>query len=99
MTSLVVGFITCGIALFSASQSDWFDAINASYGNDTTFVNVTCGIIGFIIGIALCLIVMGVISSAVNATIVCFADAPQEFESNYPELSREMRDAYLKAHP
>ena len=55
--------------------------------------------IGFIVGFALCAIVMGVISSAVNASIVLFAEAPAEFERNYPELSREMRSAYGEAHP
>lgn len=42
---------------------------------------------------------MSVIGSSVNATIVLFAEAPSEFENNYPELSREMRRAYLDAHP
>lgn len=55
--------------------------------------------IGFIIGFALCAIVMGVISSSVNAVIVLFAEAPAEFENHYPELSREMRQAYMQAHP
>ena len=55
--------------------------------------------IGFIIGLLLCAIVMGVISSSVNATIVLFAEAPSEFEANYPELSREMRNAYVQAYP
>ena len=42
---------------------------------------------------------MGVIASAVNTTIVLFADAPAEFEKHYPELSNEMREAYSVAHP
>ena len=57
-------------------------------------IQTFCCSIGFIIGFALCAIIMGVISSAVNATIVLFAEAPAEFETNYPELSQEMRSAY-----
>lgn len=55
--------------------------------------------VGFIIGMFLCLIIMGVISSSVFAAIVLFAEAPAEFESNHPEHSSEMRQAYLVAHP
>jgi len=64
-----------------------------------TMALIPCCSIGFIIGLALCMIIMGVISSSVNATIVLFAEAPAEFEANYPELSSEMRDAYMVAHP
>jgi hypothetical protein len=42
---------------------------------------------------------MSTIASSVNTSIVLFADAPGEFEKNYPELSREMRQAYTAAHP
>lgn len=55
--------------------------------------------LGFIIGLVLCSVVMSVIASSVNAAIVLFADAPAEFEQNYPELSGEMRQAYQVAHP
>jgi hypothetical protein len=55
--------------------------------------------LGFIIGLVLCSVVMSVIASSVNAAIVLFADAPAEFEQNYPKLSSEMRQAYQVAHP
>jgi hypothetical protein len=42
---------------------------------------------------------MSTIASAVNTSIVLFADAPAEFEKNYPDLSHEMLQAYLTAHP
>jgi len=40
-----------------------------------------------------------VVSSAVNATIVLFAEAPSEFQANHPELSNQMRMAYVDAYP
>jgi hypothetical protein len=35
-------------------------------------------------------IVMTVVSAAVNTVIVCFAESPEMFEHNNPELSKEM---------
>lgn len=98
LLSLVVGLVTSGIGVLLASASGWFEEF-IQVQDDLTFVRVICGVVGFIVGFALCSIVMGVISSSVNATIVLFAEAPAEFESNYPELSREMRSAYNDAHP
>jgi hypothetical protein len=42
---------------------------------------------------------MGSIASAVNAVIVLFAEAPAEFQQNYPELSNQMRTAWSDAFP
>mmetsp|Transcript_1175 Transcript_1175/g.1426 ORF Transcript_1175/g.1426 Transcript_1175/m.1426 type:complete len:481 (-) Transcript_1175:260-1702(-) len=99
MLSLVVGLICAGIGLLVTDRTDWFDAINLYMNDNGTFVKFMAGIVGFVIGFALCLIVMGVIASSVNSTIVLFAEGPAEFEENHPELSREMREAYLKIHP
>lgn len=99
LVSLVVGLITAGTAVLTVNQSGWFDDIIVAFDNSTTQVYVVAGIIGFIIGIAICSIAMGVISSSVLAVIVCFAEAPYEFEENYPELSRDMREAYSSIHP
>jgi hypothetical protein len=98
LVALVAGLVTAGAGVLTAVTVDWFDEMIALQG-DTTFVYVITGVVGFIVGFALCSIVMGVISSSVNATIVLFAEAPAEFESNHPELSREMRNAYQEAHP
>jgi len=42
---------------------------------------------------------LGVVASAVNTVIVLFAEAPADFEQNYPELSNKMRSAYAAAYP
>lgn len=99
LVSFVNGIITAGVGMLVAKSTNWFDDVINQIENGDVIVLVTCGIIGFIIGFALCAIIMGVISSAVNATIVLFAEAPAEFETNYPELSQEMRSAYQLAHP
>lgn len=56
--------------------------------------------IGLIVGLVICsILLVGTIASAVNAVIVLFAEGPAEFEKNYPELSSQMREAYLVAYP
>jgi len=42
---------------------------------------------------------MSVVSSAVNTVIVCFAEAPREFQQNHPQLSAEMCEAWQNAWP
>jgi len=42
---------------------------------------------------------MSVVGSAVNTVIVCFAEAPNEFQRNHPELSEEMRATWRQAWP
>lgn len=100
LVAFVCGLITAGIGVLIGEYSGWFDDVVAGFGDDgLLIVRILCGVIGFIIGFALCAIIMGVISSSVNATIVLFAEAPAEFEANYPELSSQMRSAYIEAHP
>merc|ERR1712038_562320 len=100
LVSLVCGLITAGIGILIGETSGWFVEFAAGFEEDGDLVvRIFCGLLGFIIGLALCAIIMGVISSSVNATIVLFAEAPAEFESNYPELSQQMRTAYIEANP
>jgi hypothetical protein len=42
---------------------------------------------------------LGVVSSAVNTVIVCYAEAPNEFQQNHPQLSEDMRLAWRQAWP
>ena len=55
--------------------------------------------VGFILGFALCATLFSVVSSAVNTVIVCYAEAPNEFQQNHPQLSEEMRAAWRQAWP
>lgn len=48
---------------------------------------------------ALCSTLFSIVSSAVNSVIVLYAEAPNEFESNHPDLSRRMRESWRQAWP
>lgn len=55
--------------------------------------------IGLGVGLVLTSVLFAIISSSVNAVIVCFAGSPLEFEQNHPELSAEMRSAWGEVWP
>lgn len=50
-------------------------------------------------GIVLGGILLGVVSSAVDAVIVCYAEAPNELRENHPELSQELETTWASAWP
>lgn len=51
--------------------------------------------IGSMVGFVLSsILLIGVLDSAVNTVLVCFAAGPFEFQTNHPRLSQEMRDAW-----
>jgi len=56
-------------------------------------------LVGATIGFVLCSTLFGLVSSAVNTVIVCFAEAPAEFQSNHPQLSQQMILAWREAYP
>lgn len=95
MVSLIVGLLTGAGGILIEDKTEWFD----SFQENGADLRLVVFILGLIIGLLLCSIVMSVIASSVNTAIVLFAEAPAEFEKNYPALSREMREAYLRAHP
>ena len=53
----------------------------------------------FLVGLVISSIMLSVVDSSVNTVVVSFAEAPAEFEQNHPELSSEMRDAWMKVYP
>lgn len=55
--------------------------------------------IGFIAGFLFACIIMSVVGSGVNTVIVCYAEDPAAFEQNHPQLSAEMRTAWVQAWP
>lgn len=51
--------------------------------------------IGSVLGFCLAnVLLLGVVGSAVNTVLVCFAAGPFEFDKNHPRLSREMREVW-----
>jgi len=92
LVTLITSLLMGGIGILVELSTDWF--IDA--GDSAQIVAFA---VGFFIGFLLCSIMFNVVSSAVNATIVLFAEAPSEFQANHPELSNQMRMAYVDAYP
>jgi len=56
-------------------------------------------IIGTVVGLVLTNVLFCIISSSVDAVIICFAGSPDEFLKNHPSNSHEMRSAWREAWP
>ncbi|KAL7579981.1 hypothetical protein ACA910_004974 [Epithemia clementina (nom. ined.)] len=56
-------------------------------------------LVGFLIGYLFAAIFLGVVDSAIGTVVVCYAEAPAEFQMNHPELATEMRSAWMRAYP
>ena len=91
LTSLVIGGIT-GCFAHMLSQIDRLAVVKPKDGL-VPFAE------GVIIGLVLPSIVFSLISSSVNAVLVCFASSPLDFEQCHPELCREMRAAWREVWP
>jgi len=92
MVSIAVGLIT-GLVALGVSH-----AKGMVFG-DELGASAAAFFIGFIIGAVLTSTLMTLVSSAVNTVIVCYAEAPAEFQQNHPELSEEMRATWRQAWP
>jgi Plasma-membrane choline transporter len=92
MTSLVIGGITGCFAYLIAR----FHVLRVTSLHEP-------GIVAFYFGAGVGLVVtsvlFGLISSAVNAVLVCFASSPLDFENNHEALSSEMRQAWREVWP
>ena len=58
-----------------------------------------CCSFSFLLGLVISSIMFSIVDSSMNTIVVAFAEAPAEFEQNHPELSSEMRDAWMKVYP
>mmetsp|Transcript_3897 Transcript_3897/g.4518 ORF Transcript_3897/g.4518 Transcript_3897/m.4518 type:complete len:481 (-) Transcript_3897:165-1607(-) len=98
MISVVIGLATGIVGLVIAVSNDGiFDGAGVEVGvEDPTVLGF---ILGFFTGLIMSNILMSVVGSAVNTVIVCFAESPNEFQTNHPKLSDEMRCAWRKAYP
>lgn len=90
---LIVGGLTgCVGLVMNEIEPSWF----AGYGSSA--MGVAFGF-SFLVGIVISAILLSVVDSSVNTVLVSFAEAPQEFEENHPELSSQMRDAWREVYP
>jgi len=86
LVSLCVGLIVGGISTL-ISYSAQLNVEGAAF------------LIGLLIGTVLTQLLMSVVASAVDTVIVCYAEDPNTFQANHPELSERMRDTWREAHP
>merc|ERR1719223_1506318 len=94
MVSIMIGLLS-GLVGLTIAKLDQNLFANMGF-DDTASVGF---VLGLLVGFIMASILMGVVSSAVNTVIVCFAESPREFEVNHPQLSMEMRDAWRRAWP
>jgi len=87
--ALTIGLLTGVCTLFAAFVVEEFESQNGwmPYG----FV------VGFFVGLTLSCIFMGLLSSAVDAIIVLFAEAPAELMDSHPMIAQEMSQTWSDA--
>ena len=88
MASIVIGGSTGTFAVL-AEEVDGYEFTTLHRPVTTAFL------IGSVLGFVLAnVLLLGVVGSAVNTVLVCFAAGPFEFNKNHPRLSREMIDVW-----
>jgi len=96
MISVAIGLVSGTLAYFMGT-----DALeNAGVQDESGMAaGMTAFGIGFLMGLLLSTIALSPVASAVNTVIVCYAEAPAEFQANHPQLASEMRAAWTGAWP
>lgn len=95
LCSLVIGLLTGATALsVKAANPDWFKGYDA-YGNP----DAMAFFLGFFIGLLMANITLGVVDSAVETVIVCWAEAPADLETNHPEQFSKMKETWEEHYP
>jgi xanthosine utilization system XapX-like protein len=89
MVSMGVGFL---VGLLSVM-------VAAAFNMQTEGVLGIAFVLGMFVGYAMCAVMFSVVSSAVNTVLVCYAEAPNEFAANHPQLANQMRAAWRAAWP
>ena len=98
VVSLVAGYVAFGVlhVLFYG----YGKSVGALYLTRISLIHSFCYCfshlhsVGVVFGIVLASIALTVVDGAVKTSIVCFAEAPREFEVNHPELYHTMTSAY-----
>ena len=60
---------------------------------------VLVGIFSFIIGFGMCVIMAGVIDSAVKTVFVCFGDAPEALRQTHHDAFKVLYPAWVERYP
>jgi hypothetical protein len=92
LVAVIIGAIMGCIGLIVETSGDLLDEVG---GN----AKLIAFILSFVIGLVITSILMSTIGSGVNAVIVLFAEGPNEFQQNHPELSNKMREVWNQVYP
>ena len=57
-------------------------------------VTLICAVVGFVVGVLMCMIISGIIESAVKTVFVCFAEAPEKLLAAHPREFSELTAAW-----
>lgn len=98
MVDTVLMMVSVGVGAITALVAVIVGAMTVTSGSDSSIL-VIAGLVGFILGYGMAATLFSIVSSAVNTVIVCYAEAPNEFQANHPQLSNQMRDAWRRAFP
>lgn len=90
---LCVGMVTSLVAVAVAT----IGVVASDDGAEGTVAVIA--LFAFFIGALMSSMVFGVLSSAVEAVVVLFAEAPAELWANHPELAEELHDTWAQAWP
>lgn len=86
---VIIGALTGCIGLLFAG---WV----SEFGGAASLVAFT---VPFLLGTSMACVFMSVVESAVDTVVVCFAEAPLEFERNHPGLYAQMVTAWREVYP
>lgn len=101
MVDTVLRLLAVAVALFSGLLFllTMYLIDNDILVQDGSWVFGVLTIFAMLIGYMMAITVFSVVGSAVNTVIVCYAEAPNEFQTNHPLLSERMTDAWRRAYP
>lgn len=89
IVSLTIGLLTGVCTLFAAFCVEEFESKDG-------WMPIGFAV-GFFLGLTLSGVFMGLLSSAVDAVIVCYAEAPAELECSHPMIAQEMSQTWSEA--
>ncbi|KAH9118503.1 hypothetical protein LEN26_012061 [Aphanomyces euteiches] len=83
-----VGVLTCCIGLVVArfAPVDWA----AEFGHDESTRYVIFGVLGFIAGFSMAMILANLVTTALHTIFVCFAEDPIAFQQSHPDHYNEL---------
>lgn len=96
MVDTVLFMVSLGVALFVGVISL---AVGAAMNKGDYETMGSAFLVGLLVGYAICATLLSLVGSSVNTVIVCYAEAPNEFQANHPELSETMRSSWSDAWP